>query len=289
MNACEDTFLNMKFTLNCRGTVVDLSTPAIMGIVNLTPDSFFDGGTLSSDKDLLDRVEFQLKNGAKIVDIGGQSTRQGAEVIQADDEWERINKAISIIMKEFPQTILSIDTFYSTVAKKAADLGAGIINDISGGSMDSEMFSTMAQLKLPYILMHIPGTPQTMHQIPEYGNIVNEVSVYFDKKISALKSHGVEQIILDPGFGFGKTVDQNYSLLKNLSSFHEFQLPILAGLSRKSMINKILKTNPDKALNGTTVLNTIAILNKASILRVHDVIEAQQVITLVEHYRNVAE
>lgn len=287
MNACEDTFLNMKFTLNCWGTVVDLSTPVVMGIVNLTPDSFFDGGTLSSDKDLLDRVAFQLKNGAKIVDIGGQSTRLGAEIIQADDEWERIRKAIAIILKEFPETVLSIDTFYSSVAKKAADLGAGIINDISGGSMDPEMFSTMAQLKLPYVLMHIPGTPQTMHQIPEYRNIINEVSDYFDKKISVLKSHGVEQIILDPGFGFGKTVDQNYLLLKNLSAFHHFHLPILAGLSRKSMINKVLQIRADKALNGTTVLNTIALLNNASILRVHDVIEAREVITLVEQYRNV--
>ena len=287
MNACEDTFLKMKFSLNCHGRLVDLSTPAVMAIVNLTPDSFFDGGKFTNEKALLERVEFLLKNGAKILDIGGQSTRPGSEIITEMEEWNRINDAITVILKEFPETILSVDTFYSSVARKAADLGASIINDISGGSMDDKMFTTMAELKLPYVLMHIPGTPETMHKIPEYGNVVLDVWNYFDQKIAQLKSLGVTQIILDPGFGFGKTVEQNYSLLKNLHAFSNFNLPVLAGLSRKSMINKVLKIDATKALNGTSVLNTIALINKASILRVHDVIEAREVITLVEQYRNV--
>ena len=195
--------------------------------------------------------------------------------------------AITIILKEFPDTILSIDTFYSTVAQKAADLGASIINDISGGSMDDQMFNMMAKLKLPYVLMHIQGTPKTMQIDPQYKNVVREVWDFFDEKVAQLKALGVTQIILDPGFGFGKTVEQNYSLLKNMTAFHNFRLPVLAGLSRKSMINKVLKINATKALNGTTVLNTIAVMNGASILRVHDVIEAKEVITLVEQYRKV--
>lgn len=287
MNAREDTFLMMNFSLNCHGKLLDLSTPAIMGVVNLTPDSFFNGGAITTEKGLLEHVEFLLKNGSKIIDIGGQSSRPGAELISSEEEWSRIHNAITIILKEFPEAILSIDTFYSAVAQKAADLGASIINDISGGAMDDQMFKMMAKLKLPYVLMHIQGTPKTMQIDPQYKNVVREVWDFFDEKVAQLKALGVTQIILDPGFGFGKTVEQNYSLLKNLTAFHNFRLPVLAGLSRKSMINKVLKINTENALNGTTVLNTIAVMNGASILRVHDVIEAREVITLVEQYLKV--
>ncbi len=287
MNAREGTFLMMNFSLNCHGKLVDLSTPTIMGVINLTPDSFFESSSFTTEKSLLEHVEFLLKNGAKIIDLGGQSSRPGAELVSSEEEWGRIQNAITIILKEFPDTILSIDTFYSTVAQKAADLGASIINDISGGSMDDQMFNMMAKLKLPYVLMHIQGTPKTMQIDPQYKNVVREVWDFFDEKVAQLKALGVTQIILDPGFGFGKTVEQNYSLLKNMTAFHNFRLPVLAGLSRKSMINKVLKINATKALNGTTVLNTIAVMNGASILRVHDVIEAKEVITLVEQYRKV--
>ena len=287
MNACEDTFLKMNFSLNCHGRLLDLSTPAVMGIVNVTPDSFFDGGKYSSEKSLLHHVEFLLSSGTDILDLGAQSTRPGAELISESEEWNRIEKAIPIILKEFPKAIISVDTFYSGIAIKTADQGAAIINDISGGTHDAKMFETMAHLKLPYVLMHIPGTTRTMHTKSENVNIVLEVWNYLDKKIAELKSLGITQIIIDPGFGFGKTIDQNYSLLKNMQAFKNFRLPILAGMSRKSMTTKVLNVNSENALNGTTVLNTLALLNYASILRVHDVIEAKQVITLVEQYRKV--
>ena len=287
MNAREGTFLMMNFSLNCHGKLVDLSTPTIMGVINLTPDSFFESSSFTTEKSLLEHVEFLLKNGAKIIDLGGQSSRPGAELVSSEEEWGRIQNAITIILKEFPDTILSIDTFYSTVAQKAADHGTIIYNDISGGSIDDQNFNIMAKLKLPYVLMHIQGTPNTMQIDPQYKNVVREVWDFFDEKVAQLKALGVTQIILDPGFGFGKTVEQNYSLLKNMTAFHNFRLPVLAGLSRKSMINKVLKINATKALNGTTVLNTIAVMNGASILRVHDVIEAKEVITLVEQYRKV--
>ncbi len=277
----------MNFSLNCHGRLLDLSTPAVMGIVNLTPDSFFDGGKNNNDQLLLQHVEFLLSNGADILDIGGQSTRPGAEIISESEEWNRIEKAIPIILKEFPDSIISVDTFYSTIAEKSADQGASIINDISGGTHDNKMFDTIAKLQLPYVLMHIPGTTQSMHAVNENVNIVLEVWNYLDKKIAELRSMGIFQIIIDPGFGFGKTIEQNYSLLKNMHVFNNFNAPILAGMSRKSMVNKVLKVDAKNSLNGTSVLNTIALLNKASILRVHDVIEAKQVITLVEQYRKV--
>lgn len=258
-----------------------------MGIVNLTPDSFFDGGKYKDDRSLLDRIEFLLKNGADILDIGGQSTRQGAEIVSESEEWNRIKNVIPIILKEFPKSIISVDTFYSDVAIKTADQGASIINDISGGTHDHKMFETIASLKVPYVFMHIPGNTKSMHTVTENVNIVLDVWNYFDRKIAELKSMGVTQLVIDPGFGFGKTVEQNYSLLKNMHVFNNFNIPILAGISRKSMVNKVLNIKPEDSLNGTTVLNTLALMNNASILRVHDVIEASQVITLVEQYRKV--
>ena len=277
----------MNFSLNCHGRLLDLSTPVVMGIVNLTPDSFFDGGKYQDDRSLLDRIEFLLKNGADILDIGGQSTRLGAEIVSESEEWNRIKNVIPIILKEFPKSIISVDTFYSDVAIKTADQGASIINDISGGTHDHKMFETIASLKVPYILMHIPGNTKSMHAVTENVNIVLDVWNYFDRKIAELKSMGVTQLVIDPGFGFGKTVEQNYSLLKNMHVFNNFNIPILAGISRKSMVNKVLNIKPEDSLNGTTVLNTLALMNNASILRVHDVIEARQVITLVEQYRKV--
>lgn len=275
----------IKFSLNCHGKLLDLSTPIVMAIINLTPDSFYDGGSNSDEKSLLINAEKALVAGAKILDIGGQSTRPGAETISSNEEWERVNKAINSLRKEFPNALLSIDTFYSTVAEKAVDLGVGIVNDISGGSIDRTMFETIGRLKVPYILMHMKGTPTTMQKEAEYVNVVREIWNFFDEKIAELKSYGIEQLILDPGFGFGKKTVHNFSLLKNLNAFSHFNSPILVGLSRKAMITTSLKIKSDEALNGTSVLNTLAILNGASILRVHDVLEAQQVITLVEEYK----
>ena len=277
----------MKFSLNCQGRLLDLSTPAVMKIINLTPDSFYNGQSKAIDLSILSAVEEALSNGAKIIDIGGQSTRPGAQLIPKEIEWERIKGKIKLIQKEFSEAFISIDTFYSSVAEKAVDEGAVIINDISGGTMDDSLFETVARLKVPYILMHIKGTPQTMQLNPAYENVVLEVWNYFLEKINKLEALGVDQLIIDPGFGFGKTIENNYSLLKNLPVFQNLHRPILAGVSRKSMITKVLNIKSEDALNGTSILNTLAIMNGASILRVHDVIPAQQVISLLKEYRKV--
>lgn len=258
-----------------------------MAIINLTPDSFYDGGKIATENELLIRVERALATGAQIIDIGGQSTRPGADYISADDEWTRLESGLKAVLKSFPTAFVSVDTFHSSVAEKAVDLGVSIINDVSGGTMDPMMASTIGRLKVPYVLMHIQGTPTTMQIDPNYENVTLEVWNYFEMKIAELRSHGCEQIILDPGFGFGKTNEHNFSLLKNLAAFRSLKLPLLAGLSRKSMVNKVLGIKAQDALNGTSVLNTLAVLNGASILRVHDVIEAKQVITLLEQYQKV--
>lgn len=277
----------MKFSLNCQGRLLDLSTPAVMKIINLTPDSFYNKQLEATDFSILSSVEEALSNGAKIIDIGAQSTRPGAHLISKEIEWERIKGKIKLVQKEFSEAFISIDTFYSSVAEKAADEGAVIINDISGGTMDDSLFDTVARLKIPYILMHIKGTPQTMQSNPTYENVVLEVWNYFLEKINKLEKLGVDQLIIDPGFGFGKTIENNYSLLKNLPFFQNLNRPILAGVSRKSMITKVLNIKTEDALNGTSILNTLAIMNGASILRVHDVIQAQQVISLMEEYAKV--
>ncbi len=275
----------IKYSLNCHGKLLDLSTPIVMAILNLTPDSFYDGGANADERSILIHAEMALQSGAKILDIGGQSTRPGAETISSDDEWTRVKSAIISLRKEFPDALLSIDTFYSSVAEKAVDLGVAIVNDISGGSIDPTMFETVGRLKVPYILMHIKGTPSTMQKEADYVNVIRDVWNYFDEKINMLKSFGVDQIIVDPGFGFGKKASHNFSLLKNLNAFSHFNCPILVGLSRKAMVSATLKIKSEEALNGTSVLNTLAILNGASILRVHDVLEAQQVITLLDEYK----
>ena len=276
-NAGEDTFLKVKKSLNCRGRILDLSTPAIMAILNITPDSFYDGGNNYDEKTALAAVESFLKDGVDIIDIGGQSSRPGSKRITSTEEWNRIESPLKLVMKLFPQTIISVDTFYSEVAQKAIDEGAAIINDVSAGAIDPKLPNVAAENNTPYILMHMQGTPGTMQVNPTYNNVVTDVLSFFKLKVQQLKSMGIKDIIIDPGFGFGKTIEDNYALLKNLELFRIFECPVMAGFSRKSMITKLLNVKSKDALNGTTILNTIALLNGASILRVHDVKEAIQV------------
>lgn len=271
-----------KKIIPCRHGFIDLSTPVVMGILNLTPDSFFDGGKYLGEEQIIGQVNKMVNEGATIVDIGAESTRPGAQEISISEELNRLIPIVITVRKQFPSLIISIDTTKHEVAKAALDAGADIINDISGG-IDTEMFGLIAKEKVPYILMHIQGNPSNMQQNPQYKDVVNEVYSYLEQRINALTQNGVENIIIDPGFGFGKTVEHNYQLLKNLSEFKNLGLPILVGLSRKSMINKVLNISAKEALNGTTALNTIALLNGASILRVHDVKEAKEVIELTRH------
>ncbi|GAB4261337.1 MAG: dihydropteroate synthase [Vicingaceae bacterium] len=273
----KDTIFYKKTSINCKGNLLNLDEPKVMGILNLTPDSFFDGGTLKTEADIILRVENMLKAGADIIDIGGMSSRPGAKIISIAEEIKRVTPVISLLTRQFKNIIISVDTFRHEVAEKALHNGASIINDISGGKLDKKMLDFVAINKVPYILMHMQGTPETMQQNPHYKNVVLEVAQFFSTQLDYLYKHGANDIILDPGFGFGKTLAHNYSLLKHLSYFKQlFGLPLLAGVSRKSMINKVLNTSPKEALNGTTVLNTIALLNGADILRVHDVKEAKE-------------
>ncbi|MFH1005384.1 MAG: dihydropteroate synthase [Bacteroidota bacterium] len=266
--------------LQFKNRTLSLASPIVMGILNVTPDSFFDGGKFIDENFILSQTEKMLNEGADIIDIGGCSTRPGVQTVSEETELTRLIPAIKIIRNKFRDAIISIDTFRSDIAEKSIDAGADMINDISGGTIDNNMFDIIAKHNVPYVLMHIQGTPQTMQQNPHYENVVEEVKKYFAEKIILLKNSGVKQIIIDPGFGFGKTLEHNYSLLNNLCSFKSFGLPLLAGVSRKSMINKILGIKPEEALNGTTVINTIALLNGANILRVHDVKEAKEVIKI---------
>ena len=270
---------------SCNSKSLTFNKPLLMAIVNITPDSFYDGGKYSNVNDVLRDIEEKINQGADIIDLGAASSRPDAKVISETEEWNRLNEYLPEIRKNFQDIFISIDTFNSSVAKKSADLGADIINDISGGNFDGKMFETIAELNLPYILMHIQGTPQTMQKNPFYNNVVNDIKNELSEKITRLKNLNFEKIILDVGFGFGKTTEHNYLLLKHLNEFNSY--PILAGLSRKSMINKVIETNPVTSLNGTTVLNTIALVNGASILRVHDVSEAKQAIELVNFYNQV--
>lgn len=270
----------------CNGKIITFSKPLVMAIVNLTPDSFYDGGRYSETKDVLSDVEEKIKSGAQIIDVGAASSRPGAGEISEAEEETRLLPVVNAIRKQFPDIYISVDTYRSAIAKKCADKGADIINDISGGNFDPHMFNTIAELNLPYILMHIQGTPKDMQKEPYYEDVVKDVSSELSTKTEKLTALGFTKIILDPGFGFGKNTEHNFKLLKELFLFSK-QYPVLAGISRKSMINKVIKTNPVTALNGTTVLNTIALLNGASVLRVHDVTEAQQAIELVEFYKNI--
>lgn len=278
----KDTFLNRKVTLNLKGELFDLSRPCIMGILNLTPDSFYGTSRISSVDQALERAETCLKEGASFIDLGAYSSRPGADEVSTDEELSRIVPVVAAISKRFPEARLSIDTFRAKVARESIEAGAHLINDISGGNLDEEMFETVTALNVPYILMHMKGNPQTMQQDPVYNNVSLDVVDYFEQKVSTLKRMGINDIILDPGFGFAKTVAHNYELLNHMNNLDVFGLPVLAGFSRKSMIYKFLGITPEEALNGTTVLNTIALQKGAAILRVHDVKAAAECIALVE-------
>ncbi len=278
--------LNTLITLECNSKLLDLSTPAIMGILNLTDDSFYDGGQHNSIKKALLQTEKMLDDGAKIIDIGAYSSRPKAKHISHDEEWQRLEKTLQIINKEFTQAILSVDTFRSEIARRSIDNGADIINDISAGNLDPQMFDTVADLNVPYIMMHMQGTPQTMQDNPHYDCIEKEVSNYFLSKVKSLQQKGLKKIIIDPGFGFGKTLEHNYQLLNNLEELHTLELPILVGVSRKSMVYKVLETDAKNSLNGTTAIHTLCLSKGASILRAHDVKEAVECVKLINFAKN---
>jgi dihydropteroate synthase len=267
--------------LNLRGNLFSLEKPIVMAILNVTTNSFYDGGKYATEKEILKAVANYLEQGASIIDIGGCSTKPGSVPPEIEEEKLKIGSAISSILKEFPSAILSVDTYRSEVAKYAIENGAHLINDISGGTLDERMFETVAELNVPYVLTHIKGTPINMQQNPEYENCTAEVAFYFSEKISKLKSLGVKDIVLDPGFGFGKTIHHNFELLKNLDFFTELGFPILVGMSRKSMVSKALNIKTEDTLNGSTVLHTVALQKGAKILRVHDVWAAKQAIELI--------
>ena len=268
--------------INCKGKLIDLSTPKVMGILNITPDSFYDGGKLKDDTAILTHTERMLKEGATFIDVGGYSSRPNAQHITEKEEIKRVIPVIKLLLKEFPDTLISIDTFRSKVAEESITLGACMINDISAGAMDVEMFTTIAKLQVPYIIMHMQGTPETMQNNPNYSDIVHDIILYFSNKIAQLRALGVNDIIVDVGFGFGKTLEQNYKLLKELALFKNLDAPILTGTSRKSMLYKLLETTPINVLNATTVANTIALMNGSNIIRVHDVKEANEAIKIVQ-------
>lgn len=268
------------FTLNCNGRLLPVDKPLVMGIINVTPDSFYENSRFTGTEAIFEQAEKMLNEGAAILDIGGQSTRPGSKPIKAGEELKRIIPAVSVIKQKFPEAFISVDTFYSVVAAEAIAAGAAIINDTSAGSIDDKLIGTVAGLHVPYVLMHMQGTPETMHKNPYYEDVTREVLDFFIKKIDELKSAGIHDIIIDPGFGFGKTSEHNFELLRNLSVLQMLEKPILIGVSRKSTIYRTLGIDINEALNGTTVLNTIALMNGASILRVHDVKEAVEVVKL---------
>lgn len=270
-------------TINLKGKIIDLNKPLLMGILNITPDSFYKESRVSSTQELQERIKIMFDQGADIIDIGGMSSRPGAKIIDEKEELNRLKSVFDIILKVFPEKYFSIDTLRSNIAKIAVqDYGFAIINDISGGNYDNKMFETLADCQVPYIMMHMKGTPENMQKNTDYESLLGDIIFYFSEKINKLNSLGVNDIILDPGFGFSKTIDQNYRLLNKLEEFQIFNLPILAGLSRKSMIWRHLNTTPEEALNGTSVLNTIALQKGANILRVHDVKEGREVIDLFQ-------
>lgn len=277
----KDTFFTQTQTMNIGGKLLDLTTPKVMGIVNITPDSFYGGSRFNTEKEILTQVEKMLSAGADMLDLGAYSTRPGAEDVSATEEANRLLPALKIIKINFPEAIISIDTFRANLARMAVEEGAHIINDISGGEMDSEMFAAIAHLQVPYILMHSRGTPKTMYALNVYDDLMGEILLYFSQKIHQLRALGVKDIVIDPGFGFAKNREQNFSLLNHLADFKLLGLPLLAGLSRKSMVWKTLDISPEQALNGTSILNTIALQKGAKILRVHDVAEAKQCIKLL--------
>ncbi|CAM4407855.1 dihydropteroate synthase [Zobellia roscoffensis] len=269
-------------TLNCKGNLIDLSIPKVMGILNHTPDSFFDGGKYQNETAILKQVEKMLNDGATFIDVGGYSSRPGADHVTEDEELNRMAPLTTLLISHFPEIILSIDTFRSKVASTCLDAGAAIINDISAGKLDENMLSTVAKHHAPYIMMHMKGSPQNMQQQTDYNNLLIDVIQYFSERIAATKALGINDIMVDPGFGFAKTTEQNYQILQKLELFKNLDHPILIGVSRKSMIYKILKTDAERALNGTTALHMAALMKGANILRVHDVKEAYECVKLAE-------
>lgn len=272
--------------INCKGNIVDLSTPKVMGILNITPDSFYDGGRRKTLADHLKKAEEMLLEGADFIDVGSYSSRPGAEDISESEELNRILPVVEALIENFPEILLSIDTFRSEVARQCIEAGAAMINDISAGKLDEKMLTTVAQLQVPYIMMHMKGTPQTMKDLNQYNDLTQDILFYFSERIDRARELGINDLIVDPGFGFAKNIEQNFELLSNLHLFKILDLPILSALSRKSLIYKTFKTTPDQALNGTTVLNTVSLMKGANIVRVHDVKEAVECVKLVQRLKN---
>ena len=273
-------------TINCNQNLIDLSTPKVMGILNLTPDSFYDGGKLTSEKNILSQAEKMFTEGATFLDLGGYSSRPGADFVSEEVELQRVLPIVKLLLKEFPEAILSIDTFRSNIAKQCIEAGAAMINDISAGSLDDNMFETIANLQVPYIIMHLRGTPETMMQNTNYKELTKEVLFYFSERIAKARSFGINDIIADPGFGFSKTTEKNFELLNELELFSILEIPLLIGVSRKSMIHQTLNISAKEALNGTTALHAIALQKGASLLRVHDVKEAMETINLLQNLKS---
>uniref|UniRef100_UPI00404A5D52 dihydropteroate synthase n=1 Tax=Flavobacterium sp. TaxID=239 RepID=UPI00404A5D52 len=270
-------------TINCNGTLIDLSIPKVMGILNITPNSFFDGGNYTNETAILSQVEKMLTEGATFIDIGAYSSKPGAEFVSEEEELARLLPVIEWILTKFPETLISVDTFRSEVAKQAIAKGAVLINDISAGLLDDKMLETVAQLQVPYVMMHMKGNPQTMQSLATYEDVVKEMIFYFSERITIAKRLGLNDIIVDPGFGFAKTLEHNYEIMQKLNCFSMLEMPVLVGVSRKSMIYKVLEKTAQEALNGTTVLNTVALQKGASILRVHDVKEAVECIKIYQN------
>lgn len=282
-------FLKRKNTINLDGRILDLAKPVVMGILNVTPDSFFDGGKYKTEKKVLKRAEEILEQGGTVIDIGAVSTKPGAEGISTKDEIDRLLPAVKAVKKAFPDAFVSIDTYRSWVALTVIEeCGPCMVNDVSGGEFDDHMFDTVGKLNVPYILMHMLGTPLKMQENPQYEDIIRDISLFFTDRVKRLTKAGVKDIIIDPGFGFGKTMEHNYELLNRLDSFKVFQLPLMVGASRKSMIFKLLGNNPDDALNGTTVINTLALMGGSDILRVHDVREAVEAVRILNMIRSTS-
>lgn len=269
------------FTLNCKGRLLIIDRPQIMGIINITPDSFYAGSRQTQTDAILRQAEKMLTEGADILDIGGQSSRPGSTIISKEEEMHRVLPAIEKVLNKFPEAVISVDTFYADVARSCVQAGAGMVNDISAGNLDNEMLQTVATLQVPYIAMHMKGKPDTMQRQPVYDNMMKEIIDFFIAKVDECKKAGIRDVIIDPGFGFGKTIRHNFELLRHLAVLKMLNYPLLLGLSRKSTIYKTLAITADEALNGTTVLNTIGLLNGADILRVHDVKEAKEAVKLI--------
>ena len=273
-------------TINCKGQLIDLASPKVMGILNVTPNSFFDGGKYKTESVILSQVGKMLTDGATFIDVGAYSSKPSAEFVSEKEELNRIVPVVNLILEKFPDCLISIDTFRSEVAKVCLENGAAIINDISAGNLDDKMLETIAKYNVPYIMMHMRGTPQTMQTMTNYDNIIKEMLFYFSQRIAEARSLGINDLIIDPGFGFAKTLEQNYEVLQKLELFEMLELPLLVGFSRKSMIYKTLHSTAEEALNGTSVLNTIALTKGAKILRVHDVKEAMECVTLFNKLNN---